>query len=59
MGSDNRARRAQRSRDKTREVRRARRTAIEVDVEVDVDALDLDDVEQRVPEDPLPDPLGR
>ncbi|MCD2186815.1 hypothetical protein [Actinomycetospora soli] len=57
MGSDNRARRAQRSRDKTREVRRARRTAIEV--EVDVDALDLDDVEQRVPEDPLPDPLGR
>ncbi|GLZ55268.1 hypothetical protein [Actinomycetospora sp. NBRC 106378] len=53
MGSDNRARRAQRSRDKTREVRRARRTAIEVD------ELELDDVEQRVPEDPLPDPLGR
>jgi hypothetical protein len=52
MGSDNRARRAQRSRDKTREVRRARRTAIEVDVEPD-------DVEQRVPEDPLPDRLGR
>ncbi|WP_433802388.1 hypothetical protein [Actinomycetospora sp. CA-084318] len=53
MGSDNRARRAQRSRDKTREVRRARRTAIEVE------DVDLDEVELLAREDPLPDPLGR
>lgn len=53
MGSDNRARRAQRSRDKTREVRRARRTAVEVD------ELEFDDIEQRVPEDPLSDRLRR
>ncbi|WP_157647874.1 hypothetical protein [Actinomycetospora chiangmaiensis] len=55
MGSDNRARRAQRSRDKTREVRRARRTAIEVD---DAD-LDVEVLDRRVPEDPLPGRPGR
>jgi hypothetical protein len=53
MGSDNRARRAQRSRDKTREVRRARRTAIEVD-DAELELLD-----RPVPEDPLPGRLGR
>ncbi|GAA4834120.1 hypothetical protein GCM10023201_22930 [Actinomycetospora corticicola] len=53
MGSDNRARRAQRSRDKTREVRRMRRTAVEID------DVDRDEFERRVPEDPLPDALGR
>ncbi|MEJ2866944.1 hypothetical protein WCD74_04150 [Actinomycetospora sp. OC33-EN08] len=45
MGSDNRARRAQRSRDKTRESRRARRTSIDVD-EIDLDAGDL--LEERI-----------
>ncbi|MDL5159999.1 hypothetical protein [Actinomycetospora termitidis] len=53
MGSENRARRAQRSRDKTREVRRMRRTSI------DVDDLDLDALDHRSLRPHASDPLGR